>query len=117
MDVPHLIDDNVRIFLQYSLKKCHDNRVTIYSYTLNFVVFFLFVTFVFVTLYYCRRRKKNPYERMKEMEKEQDFILSKIRYCQQLQKAPLETLTHLPLPTHYYGGSIDGDNGISSYDR
>lgn len=100
MDTPKLIDNNVKQYLYYSLRKCHEYRVEIYSYILNIAVF-LFICFFFgITLYYCRRKPLSKYEKDLKMQKEQEFILSKIRYLQQIkeyQKNSFQSLTDLPV--------------------
>jgi len=100
MNTPKLIENHVKNYLYYSLQKCHENRVKIYSYILNIGVFVvLLVTFV-TTLYFCRKKKPNQIDLERKRIKEQEMILDKIRYFQQVkqyQKETMSSLTDLPV--------------------
>ncbi len=96
METPKLIDNNVRFFLLNSLKKCHDYRVEMYSVALNVGVFVFLVLIFGITLFYCYKKPLSQYEKERKMQKEQDFILSKIRYFQQIKQHQLENYSSLP---------------------
>jgi hypothetical protein len=82
MDAPRLIDPSALYFLDSTLQKCHNCRVKLYTNALNIGVFFLFVIITGVVLYYCYKKKLTPYEAQQKRIRDQQYILSKIRYYQ-----------------------------------
>jgi hypothetical protein len=86
MEYPKLIDHSARNYMQNALHACHENRVKIYYYALNIGVFIVFVSIVALVLYYCYRNKPTAYERHQKMMRDQEYVLSKIRYYQAEQK-------------------------------
>lgn len=90
MEYPRLIEQGAHNYIQEALKICHGNRVQIYSYALNIGVLVLFLAIAGATLYYCYKRKLTPYEKRQKMLKDQDYVLSKIRYYQ-AEKANLSS--------------------------
>lgn len=86
MDGPRLIEGNIIQYLHNTLHTCHENRVKIYSFALNAGVVTLFILVVSVTLYYCYKKKPTAYEQQQKMLKDQQYILSKIRFYQAEQK-------------------------------
>jgi hypothetical protein len=86
MDGPRLIEGSVNHYLQNTLRTCHEHRVKIYSFALNAGVLTLFILIVSFTLYYCYKQKPTPYEQQQKMLKDQQYILSKIRFYQAEQK-------------------------------
>jgi hypothetical protein len=85
-DLPRLTEISAKHFLFNTLQNCHTNRVSIYYYALNFGVLFLFVSVVALVLYYCSKQKLSDYEKQQKMLKDQQYILSKIRYYQEDKK-------------------------------
>jgi hypothetical protein len=95
---PHLIDYNARLFMNSVLQKCHDNRIYLYSIALNLGVFVAFVLVFGLALYYCYTKKPNEYERHEKMIKDQEYILSKIRFYQsEISNKKQSSITELPL--------------------
>jgi len=86
MEFPRLIEQGSQHYLRETLSMCHNNRVRIYSYALNISVFVIFVAIVTTALYICYKRKPTPYETRQKMLRDQEIILSKIRYYQAEQK-------------------------------
>lgn len=82
MENPKLIDPSIKYYLYNTLQNCHTTRVQVYTTIFNVVVFVLFVALVCGALYYCYKRKLTPYEKHQKMIREQEIILSKIRYYQ-----------------------------------
>jgi hypothetical protein len=80
MEYPRLIENTARHYLYHTLGQCHTYRVSIYSYVLNFGVFFILVLGLAAVLYYCYRGKMTDYEKEQKMYHDQQYILSKIRY-------------------------------------
>lgn len=96
---PSLIEPNSRIYLNTTLQKCHEHRVGIYYYVLNGGILFLFVLIFGFALYYSYRNKPTDYEKHQKLLKDQEFILSKIRYHQDLHKqrqSEMSNITNLP---------------------
>ena len=81
-----LIDNHVKSALLNTLSGCHETRVKLYTTALNVVVLIALTICIFLTLYYCYQRRPNAYETRKKMLKDQDYILSKIRFYQAEQK-------------------------------
>jgi hypothetical protein len=86
MDSPNLIEENVSYYLQNSLKMSHGKRVQIYSVALNVGLVLLFCLVCGTFLYYCYKSKPTPYERQQKLYRDQQYILSKIRFYQTEQK-------------------------------
>ena len=100
MDFPKLIDYSTRNYLYQTLSNCHDYRVNLYYYALNIGVFAFFVLIVAAVLYHCYKNKLTDYEREQRNLRDQDYVLSKIRYYQVQSKATQESkmsgITNLP---------------------
>ena len=99
---PKLIEYGTANYMSNILNKCHENRVNIYLYVLNISVFLLFVIIVGFILYYCHKNKMTPYESYEKNRKEQEYILSKIRYYKEHQrniasKTTAANITGLPM--------------------
>jgi len=101
MEYPRLIENSTKNYLFQTLQKCHTNRVSIYYYTLNLGVLFVFTFIVAFILYYCSKNKLSDYEKQQKMLKDQQYILSKIRYYQEDQKVKKQSqssfITDLPV--------------------
>ena len=57
-------------------------RVNMYSYVLNISVFLLFALLFGSALYYSKQNRLTDYEKHKKMQRDQQYVLSKIRYYQ-----------------------------------
>jgi uncharacterized membrane protein len=95
---PRLIEHGAHNYMTQILQTCHSNRVSIYLYVLNIGVFISFFIIVGVILYYCHKAKMTPEEAYQKQLKEQDYILSKIRYYKEQQRniASRASITGLP---------------------
>jgi hypothetical protein len=95
---PRLIETSVTSHMKYILNKCHDTRVRIYLNSLNIVVFLLFCLIFGAALYYCYRKKLSPDQEAEKMIKDQEYILSKIRFYKEHQKHITDSakITQLP---------------------
>jgi glucan phosphoethanolaminetransferase (alkaline phosphatase superfamily) len=71
-----------------------------YYYVLNFGVLALFIGFTVLILYYCNKNKLSDYEKGQKMLRDQQYILSKIRYYKenqhQKQQSNYSPITNLP---------------------
>lgn len=98
MDIPRLIDNNARFFLYHTLQQCHENRVHLYNIALNIGVFLLFVSVTGSILYYNYKKKPTEYEAREKLLREQQYILSKIRFFQsENSKKNISDITNLPM--------------------
>ena len=77
---PKLIENSAKNYLFQTLKQCHNNRTTIYYYVFNIGIFIIFMTIVGITLYYCSKNKMSDLEKRKKMLRDQEYILTKIRF-------------------------------------
>lgn len=101
---PHLVESTARRYLRTTLETCAALRHRYYGLLLNLGVFALFVLIVGGTLYYCyvtkKQRTKDPHA---QLMKDQEYILSKIRFYQEMQQKRKETsassLADLPFVT------------------
>ena len=100
MEAPNLIDHSAKYYLYNVLRKCHNNRVSIYYYVLNLGVLVVFLGITCAVLYYCNKYKLNDYDKNQKMMKDQQYILSKIRYFKEDLKQDHESqysgITNLP---------------------
>ena len=98
METPNLIESNVKYHLYKSLTKCHDNRVNVYTWIFNSVIFGMFIIIFGCTLYYCYTRKVTTEEKYNKMMRDQAYILSKIQFYQnERMNMPLSSITSLPI--------------------
>lgn len=107
MEQPKLIESSARNFLYQTLQKCHTNRVSIYYYALNLGILAVFFLIVGVVLYYSYKNKLTPYEQQQKMLKDQQYIMSKIRYYQENKKEAAQSqysnITNLPfIPSDHF---------------
>ena len=99
---PNLIDPMAKNFLFNTLQKCHDNRVKIYTWALNIGVLVVFVCIFGIVLYYSYKSKPTEYELQQKLMRDQQYILSKIRYYQGMkQEQQASNITSLPMMERY----------------
>lgn len=102
MFTPKLIDNNSRTYLVNVLQKCHENRVNVYYYVFNLGILFFFILIFGFALYYSYTNKISDYEKKQKMLKDQEYILSKIRFHQQVHQEKnqqMSNITNLPVVT------------------
>jgi len=80
---PKLIEDTAKNYLYATLQKVHHTRVKYYNIIFNLCVFVGFILVVGGTLYYLHKTKKTPYENYNKLMRDQEYVLSKIRYYQE----------------------------------
>jgi CRISPR/Cas system-associated exonuclease Cas4 (RecB family) len=100
MECINLIEPNVKNYLFDNLQKCHSTRVNIYYYVLNIGVL-LFIVGVFgFALYYSSKQKMSEYELRQKLIKDQEYVLSKIRYFKEdkktMEESKMSSITNLP---------------------
>lgn len=86
-DRPRLIEPSSKYYMSEILHKCHDTRVSVYQYSLNIGIFIVFTVITGIVLYYCYRSKLTPEEEYHKKIKDQKYILSKIRFYKDHQRA------------------------------
>jgi len=99
METPQLIEHEAHNYMTQILQGCHSNRVKIYLYVLNIGIFLIFFIIVGLVLYYCHKTKMTPEEVNQKQLKEQDYILSKIRYYKEQQRNITSKASITGLPT------------------
>ena len=83
-----------------TLNKCHEYKVGIYSYCFNAIALILFISITGIILYCCYKGKYSPRELNEKMIRDQEYVLSKIRYYQN-EKNKISTSTFTELPFTY----------------
>lgn len=104
MEMPKLIENDVKYSLFSSLKLCHDTRSKLYVYAWNILIFCIFVSVFGITLYLCAKNKKDTVEQKRKLESDQKYILNKIREMRELDsyRNQMNTLTKLPVHSSGY---------------
>jgi hypothetical protein len=96
-DGPSLVEPDVRNFIESSLKKAHEYKMSTYSFFFNFGVLGLFIIVFGGFLYYRYKTKPTPYEIQQKMKREQEIIMSKIRmYQDDKKRASYSGMTKMP---------------------
>ena len=97
MDIPSLIEPNVKYYLHDRLKICHENKMNAFSWVFNIGVFVIFFSLLFVVLYLSRKEKLSPYEKHEQLLKDQQYVMLKIRDYKEMHKNNNSSLiTELP---------------------
>lgn len=94
---PSLIDEGVRTYLGNKLMGCHEYKMTIYSYFMNSFYLIGIILLFLVILYFSRNPKLTPYEKAVKMQKEQEYIVSKIRDYREEKQKYSSLITDLPV--------------------
>ena len=99
----NLIEPNVKNYLFDTLQKCHSKRVSIYYYVLNIGVVVSVALIFGLGLYYSSKQKLTDYEQKQKLIKDQEYVLSKIRYYKEdkkkLDESQMTGITNLPFTT------------------
>tara|TARA_B110000967_G_scaffold210092_1_gene270536 strand:- start:10352 stop:10660 length:309 start_codon:yes stop_codon:yes gene_type:complete len=100
---PNLIETSTKNFLFNNLQHCHNYRINMYYYALNIGLFLMFIIIVYFVLYRCSKNKISDYEKQQRMIRDQELVLSKIRYFKEQNKANQENCytNTMDLPFHY----------------
>jgi hypothetical protein len=81
--VPKLIDTSAIHYLDGALKKSHEIRIKYHRLLWNAGLIFVFVFIVAAVLYYRYLDKPTPREANYKLIKDQEYVLSKIRFFQE----------------------------------
>ena len=87
---PNLIETSTKNFLFNNLQHCHHYRVNMYYCALNIGLLLMFIIIVYLVLYYCSKNKLSDFEKQRLMIRDQELVLSKIRYFKEQDKAKEE---------------------------
>jgi F0F1-type ATP synthase membrane subunit a len=100
MENPRLIEPSVKHYLFDTLHRCREHKAVIYGWVFNIGLFVIIMLVLGIVLFFCRKRKLTPYEKDMKMQKEQEYILSKIRqYQTDVRNRPshsTSSITNLP---------------------
>jgi len=80
---PKLIDTSALHYLDGALKKSHEIRIKYHRILFNFGLVFTFFFIVGAVLYYRYTNKPTPAEADYKLIKDQEYVLSKIRFFQE----------------------------------
>lgn len=98
---PQLIEPGIKTFLRYSLKKCHEFKMSYYNTIANIVIFALFCLSVSLLLYIKYKGKPSPEELEEKDRQKKYYILEKIKNYQDAKRiAHQELITGLPAFTY-----------------
>ena len=96
-DTSHLIEPVAKSFLYRTLQKCRETKIRYFSIWLNIIIFVSFVAVVSFILYSRYKGRPSELERRQKMLKDQQYILSKIRYYHDEKKrASFTDIVDLP---------------------
>lgn len=116
MEGPRLIENHTKHYLLETLRACHNYRQKSYIFTWNIFIFTTFVVVFGLGLYFCAQRKKMLAEDSpNKLQKDQEYILNKIKEMREVERTQkqLKTMTQLPITS-----SSSSSVPISSeYDR
>jgi len=93
MQVPHLVENNIKSITSFTLKKCHDIKFNYYSFLYNLTVLILLILTVYLILKY--KYKGNNKEDLKKREDEKrNYILYNLRKYQNMKN---KKITNIPI--------------------
>lgn len=95
---PSLIDTTTKTFLAQTLQKCHTVRIKYYGIILNVSLAILFFGVFGTILYYRHKNKPTEQDLQLKMQKEQEYILSKIRFYQEQNHKTLKQVQEYSSP-------------------
>ena len=100
MEVPKLIENHTKYYLYETLRSCHNYRQNSYIFQWNLFIFIVFITVFGFSLYLCFQRKKllNANSENK-LQKDQEYILNKIKEMREMEKVQtqMKMMTQLPV--------------------
>jgi hypothetical protein len=95
-----LIEPEVRHIIQAKLRECHEVRIGFYSRIFNIVLFITMVFGIALFVYLKWKYRPTDEQRKEKMKREQEYILSQIRFYQEQQRnASTTNITKLPVLT------------------
>ena len=78
MEPPKLIEPGVSYFFSNILKSCHDTRIKYKNLVINFSLFSVFVTILYIILKYRNVYKTTNEEKISKERTKKEYILNKL---------------------------------------
>lgn len=78
----HLVEPNMKLYLNQSLKKCHQVKLRYNSYWFNSVLFLGFIAIFGGFFLYMYKGKMTPLEKQQKRERDRRYIMQKINTLQ-----------------------------------
>ena len=100
MEGPRLIENHTKYYLLETLRACHNYRQNSYIFTWNLFIFILFVVVFGFGLFLCAQRKKMLNDNLpNKLQKDQEYILNKIKEMREIETSQRQMKTMTKLPT------------------
>lgn len=97
-NIPKLIEPGVHGFLKENLRNCGIKKSMYVNKLYNLGMLILFLSIMFMILYYKYKGKLSPNDKRIKMEKERQYIVNKVRAMGvEREKAQQKIITNLPL--------------------
>lgn len=94
----HLIEPNAKMFLFKTLQKCHEVKERYFTIWFNLIIFLTFTITISIILYFRYKGSPSNYEKRLKMIKDQQYIMSKIKFYQdEKQRSSYSNLADLPV--------------------
>ena len=100
IELPSLIEGDFKEFLYQKLYSCHDYKMQVYGWFMNSLYLICFIFVFGAIIYLTTSPKLTPLERQMKIQREQEYILTKIREYQEMKKTQSSLITDLPV-NHY----------------
>ena len=93
MNVPSLVENNIKGIVKLNLKECHELKMKYYSFLFNLLCFIFIVCVVGGILYYKHKGHIDIKERNRKENEKRDYILYNLRKFQNIKN---KHLTNIP---------------------
>jgi F0F1-type ATP synthase membrane subunit a len=93
---PSLVEDGVKNFMNTTLNNCYQKKMEVYSWVVNITCFVVFFILLVSILYLFKKPKLTPYEMNEKMQREQEYVVSKIRDYKEMHRSS-SRITDLPI--------------------
>jgi large-conductance mechanosensitive channel len=78
MQIPNLVENNIKSIISFNLKKCNELRKSYYNFIYNLICF-LFITSVIYIILKSKYKKNTKEEREKRENEKRNYILYNLR--------------------------------------
>lgn len=93
---PSLVEDGVKNFMNTTLNNCYQKKMEVYSWVINISCFIVFFLLLVSILYLFKKPTMTPYEMNEKMQREQEYVVSKIRDYKEMNRSS-SRITDLPM--------------------
>jgi len=93
---PSLVEDGVKNFMNTTLNNCYQKKMEVYSWVINISCFIVFFLLLVSILYLFKKPTMTPYEMNEKMQREQEYVVSKIRDYKEMNQSS-SRITDLPM--------------------